>query len=175
MIADPFFLALVLLVISLMLLFTALELRARDRNLRWVDERDEHIARLYEAVNILRLIPRGNPLDNLRQHGVLSRNAYQNPETIIPALDERLSALSGASARAVEEAKALQLWEQAHPAPPLHWWEAVRKPKPFKSGRWSKRNPSEQTYPTKGSVVDAPILGSTPKTLPTPVKEIEGG
>jgi hypothetical protein len=163
MITDPFFLALVLLVISLMLLFTALELRARDRNLRWVDERDEHIARLYEAVNILRLIPRGNPLDNLRQHGVLSRNAYQNPETIIPALDERLSALSGASARAVEEAKALQLWE------------AVRKPKPFKSGRWSKRNPSEQTYPTKGSVVDAPILGSTPKTLPTPVKEIEGG
>lgn len=122
-----------------------LELHQRDVHLQWTDDRDLEFARFFEKAWALTLLPKNNPLDGLKQHGMLAKDAFMRAEQIIPMLDERLDAMNGATTGLVRSAKSLMLWEQMHPMPPKHYWQTLKKRKT--DGRLSERPHSEQSIP----------------------------
>lgn len=108
------------------------ELRQRDKHLAWVDERDKGMAHLFQKVAEAKVVPMTNPLDGMKQHGMITKNAVNI--TYLSELDERLTHAQGFLRRALDSAKDLERWESRNPPPPVSrkkWRKAtVGKPIP---------------------------------------------
>lgn len=157
----------VFLVLVLLGVHASLELRQRDIHLAWIEERDKHFVTLFEHAWDLTLVPRGNPMDVFKQHGMLAKDAFMRAgdpgSGILQAVDERLTTLARGLDFTVKAAKELRMWEQQHPAPPIHWYGVgglVLRKRKAKDGRLSEKSHSEQQMP-KG-VLDGPIKALDP-------------
>lgn len=113
------------LIVLLLILHAGLELRQRDRHLKWVEMQHEQFADLWGAAMNLTLIPKDNPISQFKVGGILTSNALR-PE-VVSMLDERLDSLGGALKAVARSAKALATWEKSHEAPPLHYWQAWKR------------------------------------------------
>lgn len=112
------------------------EVECRDRHLAWVDERDVLLTALFARVSEARLIPMTNPLDGMKQFGMITKNAVDNAATYLTEMDERLTHAQGFLKRAIAAAKEVEVWEARNPAPPVRPGEKrdadVSRPMPMR-------------------------------------------
>lgn len=124
------FLPIYAVLLTLAYVHFTLEFFQQKRGIQWTDDRDEEFARLWEAAWKLTMIPKDNPLENFKQHGMLAKDAFMRADVLIPALDERLGVLDIGLNAVSREAKALKTWEQTHAPPVKHYWQNRRTHKP---------------------------------------------
>lgn len=139
------------------------ELNHRDRHLKWVDERDQYMVHLFQKVAEARVAPMSNPLDGMKQHGMISRNAVS--PVYLQEMDERLNYTQGFLKRALASAKDLEAWESSHPAPPVSRWRKrkaeVGEPIPTPEPETWKTTPSGQRLPDATPAETMEALGGT--------------
>lgn len=132
-------------------LYLYVELRQRDRHLKWVDERDQGMIHLFQKVAEARVVPMSNPLDGMKQHGMITKNAVT--PFYLNEMDERLTYTQGFLRRAIASAKDLEAWERDNPAPPVSLWKSrkadVGSPVPTPAEKPQRTTPSGQPLPEK--------------------------